>query len=656
VVYYEFQCIIHIFTPFVQDLSANRPSGRLVVCSKALEPSQNSGLDDPILTRREKSLPFKLFSKSSVTPMSDLRHTGGVFVTEGRTDSMSSAPSEQPPPFEDSCDLISILNFEDRCGDAIPAFTEPATLTAMYRLAIEPSMLAKPSEKELAIYGDDESSRRQAETLLENRRLSFIDQIKVARERYLSRRTTQQRAASASPESGEPDYEAQQREAMLRIERMQKKEIEQIILTELKRERDQRKADELRQAQEERQRKLALEIQEKQQADAERRHRKDQVLMQRVAEKQAEMENLRKKQDEATYRTQQLLEQKRAEEQKRLSDADKERQLKAQKQRELAERQRQEETRRIVARLKSQEQREAYMQQRRIEQLDILRQRNAVKASEIRERFALSQEKAKRKVQEQIDQLARREVQSQLRIEKMVAERDQMSQRQHAKTAAQVERHHTAAESLKMQREQRLAELANRNSDYEQRRQLILNEKAEKLRANSVAHEAKTVKIAEQKQKQEQDQEQKNNETKKKWQREEELVEEAKARNQKQLQNQVNLQNLRDNLQRENASRMAKIRQIEIEEKQQESLERQRRAQKFVDSQTELAWKKRDEKTRLDFKKAAILSEFREELKRGGKIDVNELSRRYDLNIDELRRRVEEGDRPVPISAQMAAD
>jgi hypothetical protein len=578
----------------------------------------------------------------------------GVFVTEGKTDGRSSAPPEQSLTDQDSGDHVSILNFEDRCGDGIPEFTEPATLTAMYRLAIEPSMLAKPTEKDLAIYGDDEASRRQAESLLANRRQAFIDQIKAARERYLSRRVAQQRGASASPESSEPDYEEQQREAMLRIERMQKKEIEQIILTELKRERDQQKADELRQVQAERQRKLALDVQEKQQADAEKRHRKDEILMQRIAEKQAEMENLRKRQDEAAYRNQQILEQKRLAEQRRISDADKDRQLKAQRQREMVERQRQEETQRIVARLKSQEQREAYMQQRRLEQLDILKERNAVKAGEIRQRFAVSQEKSKKKAQEQIDQLARREVQSQLRIEKLVVEREQMSQRQHAKTAAQVERHHTAAENLRMQREQRFAELANRNSDYEQRRQLILHEKAEKLRASSVAHEAKTVKIAEQKQKQEEDQEQKNNEAKRKWVRNDESVEEAKARSQKQLQNQVNLQNLRDNLQRENASRMAKIRQIEIEEKQQESAERQRRAQKYVDKQTELAWKKREQQTRLDFKKEAILSEFREELKRGGKIDVNELSRRYDLDIDELRRRVEEGDKPVHISAQVA--
>jgi hypothetical protein len=432
---------------------------------------------------------------------------------------------------------------------------------------------------------------------------------------------------------------------MERIEKMQQKEIEQIILTELRRERDQRKAEEQRIVQAERQKRLAQEIQAKQQEDVEKRRRKDEVLMLRVAEKQAEMDEARRKQDETALRNKQMLEQKRLEEQRRTSDADKDRQQKAERQRQVLEAQRREERRKIAERLHMQEQREVYMQQRRLEQLDILKERNAVKANQISERFALSQEKARREFEEQKRELARREIESQLRIQKLINERGLQSERQHARNAAQVSRHQSAALSLQRERESKLAELANRNSDYEERRRLILEGKAEKLRASSAALVAKTAKIAEQKGQQDHERETRNKGAMEKWARDDQHTAEAKARNHKHVENQVRLQKLRDDLQAENARRMARIRQLTSDEKQEESGERQRRAQEYVDNQIQLAWKKRDAKTQLDFKKAAMVSEFREQLKRGGKLDVEELSQRFGLDIDEMRRRVEDGDR-----------
>jgi hypothetical protein len=66
------------------------------------------------------------------------------------------------------------------------------------------------------------------------------------------------------------------------------------------------------------------------------------------------------------------------------------------------------------------------------------------------------------------------------------------------------------------------------------------------------------------------------------------------------------------------------------------------KAQLFIQHQRDLAVRKRDEKTKLDFQKAAILSEFREQLRKGGQINVDDLAKKYKLDIEELRRRVEQ--------------
>jgi hypothetical protein len=574
----------------------------------------------------------------------------GVFVTAPKFAPVRPAPRSAPPePIGDCGDYVSILNFEDGSDAPIPEFTEPATLAAMHRLAITPSMLSKPMEKDLATYGDDQNSRRQAEALLNNRRRAFIEQVKAERERLLTRSTPTTRSTTASRESRSEDFEAQEREAVARIERLQQKEIESAIFIELKRERDQRKAEEMREIQAERQKRLAEEQQAKQQESVEKRRHKDELLLQRVAEKQAEMDEMRRRQDEIAARNQQMLEQRRVEEQRRVSDADKDRMQKAERQRQMIEAQRREERRKIAERLKIQEQREAYMQQRRTEQLDMLRERNAVKATQISERFATSQEKARKEFEEQRRQLARREMESQLRLEKLINERDLQSQRQHDRNAAQVTRHHAAAEELQRGRESRLAELAVRDADSEERRRLILEEKTEKQKATSAAHAAKTVKVAEQKDKQEQDRATRNEEAVEKWARDDQHTADAKARNQRQIENQAKLQKLRSDLQEENAARIATVRQMQLEEKQEESDERQRRAHEYVENQILLAWKKRDARTQLDFKKAAMLSEFREEMKRGGKIDLDELSRRFGVDIAEMRRRLEESDKPASI-------
>jgi hypothetical protein len=146
-------------------------------------------------------------------------------------------------------DDVSIENFEEKCGpDVTPNFTEPATLEAMYRLAIDPSMLRRPTEADLAVFSADLPVREEARKLLTDRRSAFITQIKDERDHLLSQPRSSRSSRSTETEADHEDFESRRREALERVERTKKKEIEQVILLELIRERNQRRYEELRAA------------------------------------------------------------------------------------------------------------------------------------------------------------------------------------------------------------------------------------------------------------------------------------------------------------------------------------------------------------------------------------------------------------------------
>jgi hypothetical protein len=136
------------------------------------------------------------------------------------------------------------------------------------------------------------------------------------------------------------------------------------------------------------------------------------------------------------------------------------------------------------------------------------------------------------------------------------------------------------------------------------------------------------------------------------WKKQDEHTKKTKEDRERWMADRANLQKLRLQLQNEGAERARRMRKVLLDEKGRESEDRQARAQAFVQNQRELAMRKRDEKTKLDFQKAAILEEFREQLRKGGKLDVEQLALKYGLDIEELRRKVEEGGRPQAVDTE----
>ena len=56
-----------------------------------------------------------------------------------------------------------------------------------------------------------------------------------------------------------------------------------------------------------------------------------------------------------------------------------------------------------------------------------------------------------------------------------------------------------------------------------------------------------------------------------------------------------------------------------------------------------MAIKKRDQAIALDFQKHVAINNFREMMRKVGGIDIDALAKKYDIDIESLRKRVNEG-------------
>jgi hypothetical protein len=558
------------------------------------------------------------------------------FVTEGQLS--STVPRKSGPGSRDDEEPISILNFEERCTSNIPRFTEPYTIQAMYRLAIEPSMLSKPTEKDFQRFNQGTASRQQAEILLENRRKSFISQITAERERLMS--APRSRTVSVSEELS-TTYDLDQKAALARIERMQKREIEQIVIAELIRARDKYRAEWLQSRQAAIRQQRDREAAAARARDAEDRARRNVQIQARVAEKTALMEQRRQQMDANSLRLQRVMAEKKAEDLKRASDADKERQARSQKLRLELDRRKAEEVKRQVAKMKAQEEREEFLLQRKAEAVEEVRRKNAEKTAETQRKFAEAKKRDLSASLERRKALETKSAEAEIRIEAITRERDsQIMGKVRAKSEAQMRRYAAANKELERERREKEAKMAEKNSQADMRKREIMEERETEIHAMEQKRLEKLKKAEAQITDLQKQKSEAGERAKEKWRTDDERAEEAKAKRESEIRDRAELQKLKEELQAESAAIVKKRREIHLKEKSEESGERQERAEIYMENLRELALRKRDEKTKLDFQKEAVISQFHEEMRKGGNVDVELLSKRYGLDLEELKKRV----------------
>jgi hypothetical protein len=516
----------------------------------------------------------------------------------------------------------------------------------MERLCIEPKCLVKPQESDLSSYPDLPGLKSELIDLLLRRRQNLIDQITDERENVISEASRPHFTAAATSQSGgESDTAAEREKAIARIQQMQRKEIDQLIIAELIREQTVRDEAALRVKREARQRELAEATRQRQAAEAEKRRQKNEVLLLRIQEKDAALLELKKKQEEEVERNQKILAEKKAEKLRAMAAADQARQRKAEAQREALDRQAEEHKRLIEERQREQLAHELVMQQHRVERLNELRERNQRLREEQAVRFAASQQRMAHDMEQRRSNMEQRDVEAKVRFANILKNRDMLSAQMRARTEMQVQRNRQARVVLEERNAARIREIACRDTRDQERRDAIMAKVLDRMRRDREIqkekqahleglHEVAAARVA----KAAEDDLQKRAES-------EQRVAEVRKQREDELTKRVMLQKMKDQIRDENAVR--KQRQVEYRQKTKGDVsgERARKATEYVELQQQIAWKKQDAAAELEFKKAAVIQEFREMMKRGGQMDIDALARKFDIDVEMLRAKVAEGRR-----------
>lgn len=537
---------------------------------------------------------------------------------------------------------VGILNFEERfSGDAVPVFTERSTIIAMERLVIEPNAVMRPTEADFAKYPDFPDVREKVAKILEDKRSNLIDQIIEERERVLS----EGGHGHATTQGHEEEIQTVRQDALDRVEKLQKREIEQLILSELVRAQTLKDEEVVRVKRENRQRELAEDVKRKQAADLERRRTKEQALLMRIEEKEREVAEIRKKQQEEVERNQRLIAEMKARRMRELADADLAKQKKSMAQREALERQMEEEKKAIIKRQQEHVAKERLMEQRRVERITQLKERNDKIREEQRLRFAASAQKNALAHEEKRRTLEQKEINAQTRFEAVVKNRDAMSQKMRSKTDLQVKRNQDVRETLEKAKEERIRTMVCRDTHDQERRDAIVEKYMERQRRERQIEMEKKAAIDQKNQMFAEKREQDNELYRKKQTDSDKRVEDCKKARDDELAKRVAIQNLKDAIRDENAERRQRQKEYMSKQKGDVSSEREARAVSYRQLRQELAHKKLDASAQLDFKKAAMKAEFAEMMRKGGELDIEGLAGRFNVDIELLKAKAAEASR-----------
>jgi hypothetical protein len=563
--------------------------------------------------------------------------------TTGDTDSPDSSRGAKtwprPRTITRETDGIGILNFEDHFGDKLPKFTETSTIEAMQRLFIDPSQLLKPTETDMNEYPNFPDCREKIESLLVKHRQMLIDQVIDEREVILHERKSK---VTAVAQAGEVSYAEQQAAAIERIEKAQKTEIEQMIVAELIREQTVRDQIALREKLEARQLELAEEVKKRQAADCERRNQKTQVLMARQQERERELASLRKQQEEQIEKNRRVIEEMKAKRLKEMAEADVQRQKKAEAQREALDRQLEEEKKVILAKQKEQAAREQEMLMRREARLVELKERNRQVREKQQAQFAIFQQLAVKRMEERRKSMEVKEKTAKVRYDSVIKSREDLTEQVRARTATQVDRNRNAKQVIEKTREERIRAVVFKDRQDQERRDKIAAERQERFARERQLEREKQEHIQQQNQERAAAQEKKAVLFEKKQEKEEKSVEVVLKRKADELTKKVAIQKVVDKLRDEIADRQAKQLHAKRQRQGELATHREARALTYVDQQRVLALKKRDAATLLDFKKAETIHEFREFMKKGGRLNIDALAKKFNIDLEYLRRKVEE--------------
>jgi hypothetical protein len=554
-----------------------------------------------------------------------------------------SAPKIQITPTEEG--TVGILNFEDTFGqETLPKFTEGSTVAAMKRLFIEPKDLIPPADTELTAIGIPEFAdvRKKVQELYAKRRKSLISEIIQEREVVISerKRATERSQASSRMEQQTSREKVAEQVAIEKIEAMQRREIEMLIVSELLREKAVRDGIERQARRDEQTKAFEEEVKKRQQADRERRAEKTQVLMVRIQERERELLELQKKQNEQIEKSQRMIAEAKAKRLKDMADADVERQKKAQAQREALDKQLEEEKKKIMQRQKEDAAREKILIQKRADRAREVKEKSERVMEEQRIRFQEIKAKMAQALEDRRKSQDQRDIEVAARFQSLIKARDERAQSLRAKSEQQLHRNLEARSTIAEQKAERIRELVFKDTKDQERRDAIAAKRLERQKHEREIELEKKAHIERQNQSRLEERRQKEVTYTKKMQEEEERLSVVFKKKEEELAKVVAIRTIRDKFRDEGAERRAKQFQAKRERQEVDRKEREAVALLYVESVQELAIKKRDTATELTFKKEAAIHGFREFIARGGRLDIDVIGKKFGIDVEFLRQKV----------------
>jgi hypothetical protein len=369
------------------------------------------------------------------------------------------------------------------------------------------------------------------------------------------------------------------------------------------------------------------------------------VLVLRLQERERELLEVKKRQEEEVAKNQRVLAEQQAKCMREMAEADRQRQRRATELRETFERQAEAANKFVIQRQKEQVAHEQMMLQRRAEKLGELKERNTKLRIEAEERYEEGQRRVAEMTEQRRTVMEDKEIGARARYENLVRNRDAIAAKAKGRSQSQIDRHHQAKEELERGKEERIRGIVFKDSKDEERRREIMREKEMKMKQEREALIQKQEFIERQKEERRVAAARDAEEYGEKQKEDSKRVEEVQKKREEGRIQKVAIQKLKDQIQTENAERKQRQREYWIKEKRDLTEAREARALQYVSTRQEIVHKKQDAAAEREQKKGVVITEFRQLMKRGGDLDIEQLAKKFDIDLEVLRERVADANR-----------
>jgi len=565
--------------------------------------------------------------------------TNLVFLTEGRSKNLISDSEPEKPKIEG---VVSIENFQSLYPTGIPVFTEEETISAMKKLGITADELKYPSDGDYAGFPDVAEVRKHVETQLLERRNKKIQLISNVRNLIIKRKSHQDLDTNrpVSEKINHALKEMEERDES-RLIKLQQKEIESLIISELMRQKmikqEQERIESVQQAiskrKEEHMSKINEEVKRRKEKELkvlERIEQREKEIVEKQQQRESEAETRKKAEQEEQRQRRILANQAEIERLKKIDN------MKMQLEKQLKE----EQAKAALKELEIKKREEDRVMQNQKEQEEHKTQ-IIKRMSEGKKRAEHNTLRERQLLEEKRNKIFEKEMKAKERLDLFQNKKRQTIESSKKKNYDDSEKHHKIAEKLKQDMENKRESILEKQEKHYEKLAKLQEMKKQKIIQAQEEEEKRIREVIEKREQALKEQAAIQEKLLKKYDEDTERVNLVKKEHEIEILKKAATTRLKTQITEENAKFLQKQKEIMLEDKILEKEEREAKALAKVDLKRRLGQKRKEAMIQSIFKKQTALSEFREILSQGGEPDIEALAKRFNLDIDELRQKVD---------------